>query len=92
MGCLIPLFALISPRLALFVILIFENNWLERAFDGWIVPVLGFFLLPWTTLAWVVMYEISPRGIDGFDWLIVGFAFVVDIMSYAKTSQARGRS
>ena len=48
--------------------------------------------LPWTTLAWVVMYEISPRGIDGFDWLIVGFAFVVDIMSYAKTSQARGQN
>src|ERR1044072_6470922 len=41
MGCLVALFALISPRLALFAIWIF-SNWLDRAFDDWIVPVLGF--------------------------------------------------
>lgn len=88
MGCLVPLFALISPRLALFVTLIF-SDWVGQAFDGWVVPVLGFFLLPWTTLAYIVMYEVGPRGVDGFEWLIVIFAFVVDLMSYVKSSQAR---
>ncbi len=41
MGCFVALFALISPRLALFVLWIFSDV-LERAYDDWIVPVLGF--------------------------------------------------
>jgi hypothetical protein len=88
MGCLVAVFALISPRLALFVILVF-SDWVGQAFDGWVVPVIGFFLLPWTTLAYIVMYQVSPLGVDGFEWLIVIFAFAVDIMSYARTTQAR---
>ncbi|MCB0857141.1 MAG: hypothetical protein KDB57_03365 [Solirubrobacterales bacterium] len=88
MGCLVPLLALISPRLALFVILLF-SGWIGEALDGWIVPVLGFFFLPWTLLAYVVMYQVSPLGVNGFDWFIVGFAFVVDIATYVKSSQSR---
>ena len=88
MGCFVALFALISPRLALFAIFIFSDL-LSDAFDSWVLPLLGFFLLPWTTLAYIVMWQVGPRGVDGFDWLIVIFAFVVDIMSYAKSSQAR---
>lgn len=88
MGCLVPLLALISPRLALFVILLF-SGWIGEALDGWIVPVLGFFFLPWTLLAYLVMYQVSPLGVNGFDWFIVGFAFVVDIATYVKSSQSR---
>ncbi len=85
MPCLVALFALISPRLALFFILIF-SDWIGRAFDGgWILPVLGFFLLPWTTLAFVVMYRIEPSGVHGFEWFIVVLAFLVDIGSYARS-------
>ena len=87
MGCFVVLFALISPRLALFFILLF-SDWIARAFDGgWILPVLGFFLLPWTTLAYVVMWEIGD-GVEGFAWFIVIFAFVVDVLSYSRTSRA----
>ncbi|HMT04977.1 MAG TPA: hypothetical protein PKD76_05480 [Solirubrobacterales bacterium] len=88
MGCLVPLFALISPRLALFVVLVF-SDWIGQAVDGWVIPILGFFFLPWTLLAYVVMWQVSPLGVDGFDWFIVAFAFVVDIAAYVRTSQAR---
>ncbi|MBN8865990.1 MAG: hypothetical protein J0H98_00395 [Solirubrobacterales bacterium] len=88
MGCFVVLFALISPRLALFFILIF-SDWIGQALDGWVVPVLGFFFLPWTLLAYVVMWQVHPLGVNGFDWFIVAFAFVVDIAAYARTSQAR---
>jgi hypothetical protein len=87
MGCLVPLLALISPRLALFVLLLFSDL-IGDAFDSWIVPVLGFFLLPWTTLAYVVMYWASDGNL-GFEWFIVVLAFVIDIGSYAKSSEAR---
>ena len=85
---LIALFALISPRLALFFILIFSNM-IDRAFDGWIVPVLGFFLLPWTTLAYAVMWSASTNEVSGFEWFIVVLAFVFDLGSYASRGRRR---
>jgi hypothetical protein len=89
MGCLVALFALISPRLALFAIWLF-SNWLDRAFDGWIVPVLGFFLLPWTTLAYTVMWVAGTRGVNGFEWLIVAVAVLFDFGSLAEGRRGRG--
>ena len=58
MPCLIALLALISPRLALFFVAIFSDM-LSRAFDSWLLPLIGFFLLPWTTLAYAVMWDIG---------------------------------
>ena len=88
MPCLIALFALISPRLALFFILLFSNM-IDRAFDGWIVPLLGFFLLPWTTLAYVVMWDTGTREVSGFEWFIVGLAFLIDLAAYFGGKRAR---
>ena len=88
MPCLIALLALISPRLALFFILLFSNM-IDRAFDGWIVPILGFILLPWTTLAYVVMWDVGTREVSGFEWFIVGLAFLVDLGSYFGGKRAR---
>lgn len=86
-GCLIALFALISPRLALFALWLF-GDLLSRAFDSWFVPLLGFFLLPWTTLAYAVMWSAGDR-VAGFDWFIVILAFVIDLGSYAGGKRGR---
>jgi hypothetical protein len=88
MGCLVALFALISPRLALFALWLFSDL-LGRAFDSWILPVLGFFLLPWTTLAYTVMWSAGSRGVDGFEWFIVILAFVFDLGSFAQGRRER---
>ena len=88
MGCLVFLFALISPRLALFFIFVFSNL-LSRAFDDWLVPFIGFFLLPWTTLAYAVMWTSGTNEVTGFEWFIVIFAFLVDIGSYAASDNQR---
>jgi hypothetical protein len=88
-GCLAVLFALISPRLALFFIWIFSNL-LSRAFDSWFVPLLGFFLLPWTTLAYALMWSSSNR-VYGFEWFIVGLAFIIDISAYTQSSRLSRR-
>ena len=82
MPCLIALFALISPRLALFFVWIFSDI-LSGAYDSWIVPVLGFFLLPWTTLAYAVMWDAGTNRVSGFEWFIVALAFLADVASYA---------
>jgi hypothetical protein len=87
MGCLLVLLSLVSPRLALFALWIF-GDLLGRAYESWFVPVLGFFLLPWTTLAYAVMWS-SARHVYGFEWFIVALAFIADLGSYAQGQRER---
>ena len=82
MPCLIALLALLSPRLALFFIAIFIDM-RSRAFDSSVLPLIGFFLLPWTTLAYAVMWDTGTRDVNGFEWFIVVLAFLADLGSYA---------
>ncbi len=81
MGCFVVLFALISPRLALVFVWLFSNV-LDRAYDSLWVPLLGFFLLPWTTLAYAVMWDAGTNRVSGFEWFIVALAFLGDLASY----------
>ncbi len=52
------------------------------------MPFLGFFLLPWTTLAYAVMWSSSDR-VAGFEWFIVALAFLFDLGSYASRRRQR---
>jgi hypothetical protein len=88
MPCFAALLALISPRLALFFIWIFSDI-LSRAFDSWFLPLLGFFLLPWTTLAYAVMWDIGTHEVSGFEWFVVVLAFLGDLGAYASGERAR---
>jgi hypothetical protein len=88
MGCLVVLFALISPRLAIFLLFLFSDL-LSRAFDSWFLPFLGFFLLPWTTLAYALMWDVGSNGVKGFEWFIVVLAFLADLGSYARSDRYR---
>ena len=87
MGCIVLLFAFISPRLALVATWLLTSL-LERAFDSWLVPIAGFFLLPWTTLGYVWMWN-SGREVEGLEWFLVGFAFLVDLGAFAGGSRGR---
>ena len=90
MPCLIALFALIGPRVALVFTAIFSDM-ITRATDSIVVAFLGFLFLPWTTLAYVVMYDVGgrPRGVEGIEWFLVGIAFVADLSSYVGGRWAR---
>jgi hypothetical protein len=88
MPCLPLLLALISPRLALVAVWLMTNL-LSRAFDNVLLPLIGFFLLPWTTLAYVLMWDNGTHRVEGFEWFIVILAFLGDLGAYGGT--ARGR-
>jgi hypothetical protein len=66
------------------------SDLLSRSFDGWLVPLLGFFLLPWTTLAYALLWA-SSDGVLGFEWFIVAFAFLVDVGALGGGSRRRRR-
>jgi hypothetical protein len=86
-GCFVLLFALISPRVGLVVTWLLTGV-LGRAYDSWVLPVLGFLLLPWTTLAYAWMYD-SGREVHGLEWFLVVLAFLADVSSYAGSSRRR---
>jgi hypothetical protein len=90
MPCLVALLALISPRLALFCLWLFSNL-LGRAYEhNWIIPLLGFFLLPWTTLAYAVFWS-SGHRVYGIEWFFVVLAFLLDLGAYGGGRRARRR-
>jgi hypothetical protein len=76
-GCLLVLIGLFSPRLAIFLLAIFTDD-LSHAFDSRLVPLLGFFLLPWTTLAYALLWTTS-RHVNGVEWVLVAVAFLLDV-------------
>jgi hypothetical protein len=86
--CLAVLLAFISPRLAIIVVAIFSDI-LSRAFDSWFLPLIGFFLLPWTTLAYAVMWDVGTHRVNGFEWFVVVLAFLADLGSYFGGQRAR---
>ena len=66
------------------------SNLLSRAFESWAVPLIGFFLLPWTTLAYALMWD-SGNRVYGFEWFIVALGVLVDLASYSRVERRRRR-
>jgi hypothetical protein len=86
-GCLVALAAVLSPRLALFLVWLFTDR-TSIAFDSFWIGALGFVFLPWTALAWVFAYQLGT-GVTGFGWLLVALGFVVDVSSHLGGARAR---
>lgn len=76
--CLLLTLLFLGPRAGIIVYWIgWPARW-EVAFSTFIVPLFGFLFLPWTTLTYVL---IAPGGVDGFDYLWIGLAALLDIAS-----------
>jgi hypothetical protein len=77
MGCLFLICFLAFPRVAL-VLLFFFSNYLERAYHGLLLPLLGFLFLPLTTLAYAWMAN-SGQPTTGINLLILLITVVIDL-------------
>lgn len=77
MCCVLALLAFVGPRLVLFLMWLF-TNYLSRAFDGFLLPLLGFLLLPWTTIAWAIAQN-EFGGTSGIGLLVIVIGFLADI-------------
>ena len=85
MGCLILLISMISPRLALVLVWIF-TDFVDRAYDSFIVPFLGLLVLPWTTLIYSLAY--APRvGVTGWGWFFVILGVLADLSNYGENAR-----
>ena len=88
MPCLALLVALLSPRAAIIVMWLFSNI-LGRAYDSALLPIIGFFLLPWTTFTYALMWDLGTHKVTGLEWFVVVFAFLMDLASHGGTMRGR---
>lgn len=77
MPCLVLILVLAFPRIVL-ALMFLLSNYLERAYHGLILPLLGFLFLPLTTLAYAWMVN-SRMPLEGINLLILVLAVVIDV-------------
>ena len=78
MGCLLALLAGVAPRLVLVLIWIFTSL-VDRAFNGFVIPLLGLIIFPYATLFYVIAYSPVLGGLSGSGWVFVVLGFIFDI-------------
>ncbi|HTX14732.1 MAG TPA: hypothetical protein VMD77_05505 [Candidatus Baltobacteraceae bacterium] len=90
MGCLLLIIFLAFPRIALVLLFLF-SNYLQRAYHGLILPIIGFLFLPLTTLAYAWMVN-TGQPTTGINLLILIVAVVIDLGGLGGGAYHRGRS
>jgi hypothetical protein len=89
MCCASSALLVIGPRALLFLWWMADTARFQVVFGGaWIVPLLGLILLPWLTMAWVI---VSPGGVQGLEWLVLAAAVAGDLGSVGASGVARQR-
>ena len=89
MACLLLIVVLAFPRVFLVLTFLF-SNYLDRAYHGLIVPVLGFLFLPITTIAYAWLVN-SRRPMEGINLLILIAAVIVDVGGWSGGEYRRRR-
>ena len=77
MPCLVVILLVAFPRIALVLLFLF-SNYLQRAYHGLILPLLGFLFLPLTKLAYAWMTN-TRQPLAGINLLILIVAVVIDL-------------
>jgi hypothetical protein len=94
MGCLLALFAFISPRFVLALLYLFTSRLTIAFSSGW-EGLIGFFVLPYTTLFYALVYQSGPGqsgpGVHGLGWFIVAVGVLLDLSSMDIGRRARLR-
>ena len=77
MPCLLLILFLAFQRIAL-VLLFLTSSYLERAYHGLLLPLIGFLFLPLTTLAYAWMVN-TGQPTAGLNLIILIVAAVIDV-------------
>lgn len=81
MCCLVATLMLLGPRAAILIWWLFDQQRWEAAFSNFFWAFAGWFVAPWTTMMWALVYE---GGATGFDWIWLGVAVLADLGSWTS--------
>ena len=80
-GCLLTFVISFAPRLVLLFLWLFTPR-VSQAFGSLVLPLMGFLFLPFTTTAYVLVWN-SGIGVSGAGWLFVIGGLLFDLGTYA---------
>lgn len=90
-GCLLVLLAAMMPRLVLIVIAIF-TDYISMAYETTIWPLLGWFFMPFTTLAYMAAMLNNNHEVSG-GWLVLMIvAVIMDLGGNSSVKVSRSSS
>jgi len=75
--CLLVLLLLAFPRVVL-VVMFLTSTYLQRAYHGLILPVLGFIFLPLTTIVYAWLMN-THAPLEGINLLYLILAVIIDV-------------
>jgi hypothetical protein len=97
--CLVTIFSAAFSRLAILVWYFTGRDSMEQAFKNlalpgisiptWLWGLAGFLILPWTTLAYLIVF---PGGISGGEWVVLVLALLIDLGGHGGTYRNRHRT
>jgi hypothetical protein len=67
------------------------RNWVlpgNLAFPAWLWTLAGGIFLPWTTLAYLFLFQ---GGITGYKWIVLGVALLIDLAGHGGSYRHRRR-
>jgi hypothetical protein len=76
MPCLVVIVVLAFPRVALVLLWLF-TRYLQHAYHGLLLPLIGFFFLPLTTLAYAWMVN-NHQPLAGVNVIVLIVAVIID--------------
>ncbi|GLZ44949.1 hypothetical protein Acsp06_11340 [Actinomycetospora sp. NBRC 106375] len=86
--CLLILLLVFGPRFVIVVWWLLAPLQWSVTFGTLLWPILGFLLLPWTTLMYML---VAPGGVVGPDWIWLAIAVFADLASHAWGGAYRRR-
>jgi hypothetical protein len=87
MPCILGCIALVAPRVTIILVVIF-SDYIGRAYETTIWPLLGFFFLPLTTLAYA--WAMHSRGsVGGLHLVVVVIAVLLDLGLVGGSARTR---
>ncbi len=89
MPCFIAILAFFFPRVVIALLVIF-SDYIGRAYDGILWPLLGFFFMPFTTLAYAWAKN-SQGEVSGVALVVVVIAVLLDIGALGGGASAKKR-
>jgi hypothetical protein len=76
----------VAPRVILVVMWLFTPL-VNRAFEGWLWPLLGFVFLPFGTAAYVLAWN-PVEGLSGGGWVFLVGGLLLDVGTYVVSALA----
>lgn len=89
MGCVLALLGLLMPRLVILVLAIF-TEYISMAYETTIWPLLGWFFMPFTTLAYMVAMINNDHQVTG-GWIVLMIVAVLMDLGGNSTTVRRRR-